>query len=145
MTIEFSEILNYLPHRHPFILVDRVVEIEAGKRIVGIKNVTGSEYYFPGHFPGQPVMPGVLIVEALAQCATILANYTEKESKAEVFFFAGIDKARFKRPVTPGDSIRLTVEVDKVKSRLWKVKGKAEVEGVVVAEADVTAMKAKAS
>ena len=145
MTIEFSEILNYLPHRHPFILVDRVVEIEAGKRIVGIKNVTGSEYYFPGHFPGQPVMPGVLIVEALAQCATILANYTEKESKAEVFFFAGIDKARFKRPVTPGDSIRLTVEVDKVKSRLWKVKGRAEVEGVVVAEADVTAMKAKAS
>ena len=145
MTIEFSEILNYLPHRHPFILVDRVVEIESGKRIVGIKNVTGSEYYFPGHFPGQPVMPGVLIVEALAQCATILANYTEKGSKAEVFFFAGIDKARFKKPVTPGDSIRLIVEVDKVKSRLWKVKGRAEVEGVVVAEANVTAMKAKAS
>ena len=141
MTIEFSEMLNYLPHRHPFILVDRVVEIESGKRIVGIKNVTGSEHYFPGHFPGQPVMPGVLIVEALAQCATILANYTEKESEASVFFFAGIDKARFKKPVTPGDTIHLIVEVDKVKSRLWRVNGRAEVEGVVVAEANVTAMK----
>lgn len=143
VTIEFSEMLNYLPHRHPFILVDRIVEIAEGERIAGIKNVTGSEYFFPGHFPGQPVMPGVLIVEALAQCATILANYTEKGAESEIFYFAGIEKARFKKPVTPGDTVHLIVEVDKVKSRLWKVNGRAEVDGLVVTEAAITAMKAK--
>lgn len=143
MIIEYQELQKYLPHRHPFILVDRIVEIESNARIVGIKNVTGSEYFFPGHFPGQPIMPGVLIVEALAQCATILANYSDKDDSTKIFYFAGIDKVRFKKPVIPGDSVRLTVNVERSRGRLWKVKGVAEVDNVIVCEASITAMMAK--
>ncbi|VAX16324.1 3-hydroxyacyl-[acyl-carrier-protein] dehydratase, FabZ form [hydrothermal vent metagenome] len=140
MIIEHHELGEYIPHRHPFLLVDRIIEIEANKKAVGIKNVTGSEYFFPGHFPGRPVMPGVLIVEALAQTAAVLAIYSTPENKGALIYFAGIDKARFKKPVAPGDVIRLEIEVIKTKSRLWKVKGEAYVEDSLVCGAGLTAM-----
>lgn len=140
MTIEHHELCEYIPHRHPFLLVDRIVEIEANKKAVGVKNVTGSEYFFPGHFPGQPVMPGVLMIEALAQTAAVLAIYSAPEYKGSIIYFAGIDGARFKKPVVPGDCLKLVVEVDKVKKRLWKVKASAMVEDEIVCQADLTAM-----
>jgi len=140
MIIEHHELHKYLPHRHPFLLVDRIVEIEAFQRAVGIKNVTGSEYFFPGHFPERPVMPGVLIIEALAQTAAALAIYSVPGEAGALIYFAAIDNARFKRPVVPGDTLRLLVEVDKTKSRLWKVKGRAFVGEELACEADLTAM-----
>jgi len=138
--IEHQELHKYIPHRHPFLLVDRVVEIEPFKRIVGIKNVTGSEYFFPGHFPGRPVMPGVLIIEALAQAAAVLAMYSNEKDQGKLVYFAAIDGARFKKPVEPGDTLRLEVDVEKTKSRMWKVKAAALVDGATVCEADLTAM-----
>lgn len=140
MTIEHHELCEYIPHRHPFLLVDRIVEIEANKKAVGVKNVTGSEYFFPGHFPGQPVMPGVLMIEALAQTAAVLAIYSAPEYKGSIIYFAGIDGARFKKPVVPGDCLKLVVEVDKVKKRLWKVKASAMVDDEIVCQADLAAM-----
>lgn len=142
-TLNHQELLDYLPHRHPFVLVDKVISIEANVSVVGIKNVTATESFFPGHFPGQPVMPGVLMVEAMAQLATILASYSTPENKGKIFFFAGIDKVRFKRPVTPGDTLTMTITILKAKSRLYKVAGKAEVDGEVACEAEITAMLAK--
>jgi beta-hydroxyacyl-ACP dehydratase FabZ len=140
MIIEHHELAEYIPHRHPFLLIDRIIEIEANKKAVGIKNITGSEYFFPGHFPERPIMPGVLIIEALAQTAAVLAIYSTPEHKGSLIFFAGIDKARFKKPVTPGDVVRLEVEVIKIKSRLWKVRGEAFVGDSLVCRADLTAM-----
>ena len=121
MIMDSTEIGKYIPHRHPFLLVDQVLEIEAYKRIVGIKNVTASEYFFPGHFPGSPVMPGVLMVEALAQLASILSVYSNEEFRGKLIFFAGIDKARFKRKVIPGDQLILTADVLRARGRLIKV------------------------
>ena len=140
MIIEHNELSKYIPHRHPFLLVDRIIEMEAFKKAVGIKNVTGSEYFFPGHFPGQPVMPGVLIIEALAQTAATLAMFSNEKDQGKLVYFAAIDNARFKKPVTPGDTLRLEVEVERAKSRMWKVKARALVDGALVCEADLTAM-----
>jgi 3-hydroxyacyl-[acyl-carrier-protein] dehydratase len=137
--MDINEILEHLPHRYPFVLVDRVISIELGKEIVAIKNVSINEPYFQGHFPNHPVMPGVLIVEAMAQVATILSFKTmnAKPSDDSVCYFAGIDKARFKKPVVPGDQIVMTVNINKFVRGVWKYTGVAKVNGIVVAEAEM--------
>ena len=135
--MDIRAILHTLPHRYPFLLIDRVIEVEAGKRIVAIKNVTVNEPFFQGHFPGAPVMPGVLIIEALAQAgaALLLRDMPDRDSK--LFLFTGIDGARFRRAVVPGDQLRLEVEVLQIRSRACKLRGVAEVDGQRAAEADL--------
>ena len=135
--MDIHEILEYLPHRYPFLLIDRVVEVVPGKSIHAYKNVTINEPFFVGHFPHHPVMPGVLILEALAQAAGILSFKTEdkKPTQSDVFYFAGIDDARFKRPVMPGDQLHLHVEIERQMRGVWKFKGEARVEGQLAAEA----------
>jgi 3-hydroxyacyl-[acyl-carrier-protein] dehydratase len=137
--MDIHEILRYLPHRYPIILVDRVLEMEAGKRIVALKNVTINEPVFTGHFPHYPVMPGVLIVEALAQAAAILSfvSLGKKSDPNSVYYFAGIDNARFKRPVGPGDQLRLEAELIREKRGIGQFSARALVDGQVVAEADL--------
>ena len=135
--LDIREILDSLPHRYPFLLVDRVLEIVPGRRIVAIKNVTFNEPFFQGHFPGAPVMPGVLIIEALAQAGAVLMLHDYAERKGKLVYFAGIDEARFRRVVGPGDRLHLTMEVVKLRSRTCKMKGVAEVEGEVAAEAEI--------
>ncbi len=137
--MDIQKILQTLPHRYPFVMVDRVLEIEPGVRIVALKNVTINEHYFAGHFPGTPVMPGVLIIEALAQAAAILTHRTLnlQEGDGTLFYFAGIDAARFKRPVTPGDQLRIEVEMVRVMRGIGKFKGRALVDGALVAEAEL--------
>jgi len=139
MSIDIHKILQTLPHRYPLILVDRVLEIEPGARIVALKNVSMNEPYFMGHFPGYPVMPGVLIIEAMAQAAAILTYITlgAKHGDGTLFYFAGIDAARFKRPVMPGDQLRLEVEMGRVKRGVGKFTGRALVEGQVAAETEM--------
>jgi len=138
-SMDIHEILEHLPHRYPFVLVDRVVSLDLGKEIVAIKNVSVNEPYFPGHFPYHPVMPGVLIVEAMAQAAAILSFKTmdTKPSDDSVYYFAGIDSARFKKPVSPGDQIVLNVKIDRILKGIWKYSGVATVDGAVVAEAQM--------
>ena len=135
--MDIHEILEYLPHRYPFLLIDRVVEVVPGKSIHADKNVTINEPFFVGHFPHHPVMPGVLIMEALAQAAGILSFKTEdkKPTQSDVFYFAGIDDARFKRPVMPGDQLHLHVEIERQMRGVWKFKGEARVDGQLAAEA----------
>ena len=135
--MDIHEILEYLPHRYPFLLIDRVVEVVPGKSIHAYKNVTINEPFFVGHFPHHPVMPGVLIMEALAQAAGILSFKTEdkKPTQSDVFYFAGIDDARFKRPVMPGDQLHLHVEIERQMRGVWKLKGEARVDGQLAAEA----------
>ncbi len=135
--MDIHEILEYLPHRYPFLLIDRVVAIEPGKSIHAYKNVTINEPFFVGHFPHHPVMPGVLIMEALAQAAGILSFKTEdkKPTQNDVFYFAGIDEARFKRPIMPGDQLHLHVEIERRMRGVWKFKGEARVDGQLAAEA----------
>ncbi len=138
-SMDIHEILEHLPHRYPFVLVDRVLSMELNKEIVAIKNVSVNEPYFPGHFPYHPVMPGVLIIEALAQAAAIL-SFKSTESKPDdksVYYFAGIDNARFKKPVLPGDQLVLKVSIDRILRGIWKYKGVASVDDVVVAEAEM--------
>ena len=137
--MDIHEILDHLPHRYPFILVDRVVSMELGKEITAIKNVTINEPYFPGHFSYHPVMPGVLIVEALAQAAALLSFKTmnTKPTEDSVYYFAGIDNARFKKPVNPGDQILLHVKIDRVLKGIWKYSGTATVDNETVAEANM--------
>lgn len=130
------QVQQVLPHRYPFLLVDRIIELEVDKRAVGIKNVTINDNFFPGHFPGRPVMPGVLIVEALAQVAGVLMLH-KKENKGKLAFFMSIDKVKFRKTVTPGDQLRLEVDVIRLKSKTGQVSGKAIVDGNVVAEADL--------
>jgi 3-hydroxyacyl-[acyl-carrier-protein] dehydratase len=135
--MDIREVLAQLPHRHPFLLVDRVIECVPGKRIEAIKNVTVNEPFFPGHFPGNPVMPGVIILEALAQAAGILAFKTagvvpDDNSR---FYFVGIDKARFRRPVVPGDRLVLKATLERAIRGIWKFDTVAEVDGQVVASA----------
>jgi beta-hydroxyacyl-ACP dehydratase FabZ len=133
--IDVVEIQNILPHRYPFLLVDRILEFEPGQRIVGIKNVTINEEFFQGHFPGKPVMPGVLIVEAMAQVGGVLLLREIEDRDSKLVYFMGIDGARFRKPVVPGDQIRFEVEILKRKSSTCKLQGKAFVDGALVAEA----------
>ena len=139
--LDVNEIMKILPHRFPFLMVDRVVEMDPGKKIVGIKNVTINEPFFPGHFPGHPVMPGVLIIEAMAQVAGILGILTYVESERnKITYFTGIDNAKFRRPVVPGDQLRLELEMISCKRGIWFFQGKAFVDGTLAAEAEVKAM-----
>jgi len=139
--IDIREIMKVLPHAYPFLLVDRIVEIEPGKRIVGIKNVTYNEPFFPGHFSGRPIMPGVLIIEAMAQTAGVLAfKSLPEEDQNKLVYFLGMDNAKFRKPVIPGDQLRLELEVTRHRQSIWGFKGKAFVDGKVVAEADLLAM-----
>lgn len=137
--MDIKEILEHLPHRYPFLLVDRVVDFEAGKSIHAYKNITFNEPFFTGHFPHHPVMPGVLIMEALAQAAGILSFKTmdTKPDNNSVFYFVGIDNARFKRPVVPGDQLHLHVEIVRQMRGIWKYKVEARVEDEVAAQAEL--------
>lgn len=137
--MEIRDVLEYLPHRYPFLLIDRVLVCEPGKRVVALKNVTINEPFFQGHFPHYPVMPGVLIVEAMAQAAAILTFHTEKAKADErsVYYFVGIDKARFKKPVVPGDSLNLDVTLNRQVRGIWKFDARALVADIVVAEAEL--------
>lgn len=136
--IDINEILKILPHRYPFLLVDKVAEFEAGKRAKGIKNVTINEPFFQGHFPGHPIMPGVLIIEAMAQVGGVLAFKSSNVANKAVYFM-GIDKARFRKPVLPGDRLELVLEVTKSRGSIWAFKGEAFVDGNLVAEAELMA------
>jgi len=137
--LDIRAILEHLPHRYPMLLVDRVLELEKGKRIVAVKNVSINEPFFTGHFPYLPVMPGLLQVEALAQAACILSFQTmgRVSDSSTVYYFVGIDSARFKRPVVPGDQLRLEVEILRISRSIWKYSGKATVDGQVAAEAEL--------
>jgi 3-hydroxyacyl-[acyl-carrier-protein] dehydratase len=138
--LDINEIMKILPHRPPFLLVDRIIEMEASKRIVGIKNVSINEPFFPGHFPGHPVMPGVLIIEAMAQVACVLAILSSDESvRSKVTYFAGIDSARFRKPVFPGDQLRFEMEAVNCKRGIWYFNGRAFVDGKLVTEAELKA------
>lgn len=138
--MDIHKILRSLPHRYPILLVDRVLEIDKGKRILALKNVSINEPYFVGHFPHRPVMPGVLMLEALAQAAALLAFDALDETPDEntVYYFAGIDGARFKRPVEPGDQLLLEVQLERMKARVFKFKARALVGQEVATEADLT-------
>ena len=138
--MDIHEILKRLPHRYPFLLVDRVIELEKGKRILALKNVTMNEPFFTGHFPHRPVMPGVMMLEALAQAAALLAIETLEITLDDqtVFYFAGIDAARFKRPVEPGDQLMLDVTLDRMKAGVCKFKARGLVGEEVAVEADLT-------
>ena len=131
------EVMKILPHRYPMLLVDRILEIDDGKRIVGLKNVSANEQFFQGHFPGAPVMPGVLIVEAMAQCGAVLFLRDLPDRDTKLFLFGGVDKARFRRPVVPGDTLVITVTPVRVGNRVQKMHGEAHVEGQLAAEADI--------
>jgi len=138
--LDVNEIMKILPHRPPFLLVDRITEMEPGKRIVGLKNVTINEPFFTGHFPGHPVMPGVLIIEAMAQVACVLAILSSDESvRSKVTYFAGIDNAKFRKPVFPGDQLRLELEAVTCKRGIWYFNGKAYVDDKLVTEAELKA------
>jgi 3-hydroxyacyl-[acyl-carrier-protein] dehydratase len=141
--MDIHQILEHLPHRYPFLLVDRVLTLEPGKSIHAYKNVTINEPFFQGHFPHHPVMPGVLIMEALAQAAGILSFKTmgEKPSEDSVFYFVGIDDARFKKPVMPGDQLHLHVEIERQMRGIWKYKAEARVDGDMVAGATLMCAK----
>jgi 3-hydroxyacyl-[acyl-carrier-protein] dehydratase len=137
--MDINEILEHLPHRYPMLLVDRVLECEPGKRILALKNVTINEHFFVGHFPHHPVMPGVLVIEALAQTAAILSFRTlgTKPDDKSVYYFVGIDEARFKRPVLPGDQLLLEVAAERNMRGLWKFSGQARIGDAVAAEAKI--------
>ncbi len=137
MSMNIHDILKKLPHRYPFLMVDRVLELEHGKRIKALKNVTANEPYFLGHFPRRPVMPGVMMLEALAQAAALL-SFDALDAKADdnsLYYFAGIDSARFKRPVEPGDQMILDVTLDRMKSNIFKFRARASVDGETAVEA----------
>lgn len=137
MMLNTQQIKEIIPHRYPFLLVDRILEVEEGKRAVGIKNVTANEEFFNGHFPEYPVMPGVLIVEALAQVSAVIMLMKD-ENRGKIGLFAGIDRCRFKKQVQPGDQLRLEVEMTKVRGLIAKANAIATVDREVVCEADVT-------
>lgn len=135
-----DEIRALIPHRYPFLLVDRVREWNAGERIVAIKNVTINEPFFEGHFPGRPIMPGVLILEALAQAGCVLSLKSAPAGGKPVVYLTGVDGAKFRKPVVPGDQLRLEITVVKKRPPFWKMQGQAYVEADLVCEAEMTAM-----
>jgi len=137
--MNINEVKNFLPHRYPFLLIDRVIDFEIGKRLIAIKNVSFNEPQFTGHFPRQPIMPGVLIIEALAQATGILAFKSEvgRPQEGQIYMLVGVDNARFKRMVEPGDQLKLEVEVLTVKRGIWKFKCIAFVDGNVVTSAEL--------
>lgn len=135
-----EEIMKVLPHRYPFLLVDRIVELEGMKRVVGIKNVTINEPFFQGHFPGHPIMPGVLIIEAMAQVGGMLLLGAVPDPDTKVVYFMSLDNVKFRRPVKPGDQLRFELEMQQVRGPVCKMRGLARVDGEVVAEADMAAM-----
>jgi len=140
-TLNITEIMAILPHRYPFLLIDRVIDMEPKTRVVAIKNVTANEPHFPGHFPDYPIMPGVLQVEAMAQAggALLLGEYSLEERADKLMVFTGIENARFRRPVTPGDTLRIEVTVENWRSRAVKMRGECTVDGKVVSDAVFTA------
>jgi beta-hydroxyacyl-ACP dehydratase FabZ len=143
LPLNYEDIIEILPHRYPFLLVDRITELEFGKKVVGIKNVTCNEPFFQGHFPGSPIMPGVLILEAMAQVGGILARLTVKEESGrepmDLPFFVAMDKVKFRKPVVPGDQIVFEIIPLRTGSKIWRVAGKAFVNEVLVAQAELTA------
>lgn len=134
--LDITQIKEIIPHRYPFLLIDKILEVEEGKKAIGIKNVTANEEFFNGHFPDYPVMPGVLIVEALAQVGAV-AMLKKEENRGRLAFFTGIDKCRFKKQVKPGDQLRLEVEMLRIKGPIGKGKGIATVEGELVCETEI--------
>ncbi|MGE8207067.1 3-hydroxyacyl-ACP dehydratase FabZ [Heyndrickxia sp. NPDC080065] len=134
--LDIQQIKEIIPHRYPFLLIDQILEVEEGKKAIGIKNVTGNEEFFNGHFPDYPVMPGVLIVEALAQVGAV-AMLKMEENKGKLAFFAGIDNCRFKRQVRPGDQLKLEVEIIRLKGPVGKGKGIATVNGEIACETEI--------
>jgi len=146
MPMDVNAIMKILPHRYPFLLVDRIVELEHGKRCVGIKNVSINEPFFPGHFPGHPVMPGVLIVEAMAQVAGIMAYLaSDEETRKKVSYFMAIDSAKFRKPIMPGDQLQIEITTTMNRRGIWGVDGKAFVDGKLVTEASLKATFAPAA
>jgi 3-hydroxyacyl-[acyl-carrier-protein] dehydratase len=137
LPLEAADIMRIIPHRYPFLMVDRIVELEPGKRVVGIKQVTANEPQFTGHFPGRPIMPGVLMVEALAQTAGVCVMSLD-EYRGKLGLFAGIDDCRFRRMVVPGDALRLEVTVEKLRGMFGRVRGVASVDGEVAVEATLS-------
>ncbi len=140
--MDISKIMNYLPHRYPFLLVDRILEVEGNKRIVGLKNVTINEPFFQGHFPGHPIMPGVLIIEAIAQVGGMLlmSHFEGQNIDDKVVYFMSLDNVKFRRPVVPGDQIRFELEMLQFRGKTCKMKGVGYVDGQVVAEAEMMVM-----
>jgi len=140
--LTINEVMNFLPHRYPFLMIDRILEFEANKRIVGLKNVTINEPFFQGHFPGHPIMPGVLLLEAMAQTGGVMAlmSLPAEEVKKKVLYFMSIDKVKFRKPVTPGDQVRFELIMIRSRGTIKSFKAVATVDGVVVAEAEMMAM-----
>jgi len=140
--LDITQIMDVLPHRYPFLLVDRILEIEMGKRIIGFKNVTINEPFFQGHFPGHPIMPGVLLLEAMAQTGGVLAlkSIPAEEVKKKVIYFMSIDKAKFRKPVLPGDQVRFEIDVIRQRGNIMSLQAVAKVDGATVAEAEMMAM-----
>jgi 3-hydroxyacyl-[acyl-carrier-protein] dehydratase len=140
MTFAIQEILEFLPHRYPFLLIDRVIEFEPTKRLVAIKNVTINEPFFQGHFPGHPIMPGVLVVEAMAQAGAIIMLNEIADRDKKLIVFTGIERAKFRQSVTPGDQLRIEVDVLSFRTRAGRIEGKAYVDGKMACEATLTCM-----
>jgi 3-hydroxyacyl-[acyl-carrier-protein] dehydratase len=140
MTFTIQEIMDFLPHRYPFLLIDRIVEFERTKRVVAIKNVTMNEHFFQGHFPGAPIMPGVLVIEAMAQAGAVLMLSEMEDRHSKLAVFTGIEGAKFRRSITPGDQIRIEVDVVSFRTRAGKMAGKAYVEDKLACEATLTCM-----
>ena len=140
--LTINEVMDFLPHRYPFLMIDRILEFEADKRIVGLKNVTINEPFFQGHFPGHPIMPGVLLLEGMAQTGGVMAlmSLPAEEGKKKVLYFMSIDKAKFRKPVTPGDQVRFELTLIKSRGPIKSLKGVATVDGAVVAESEMMAM-----
>ena len=139
--IDLQRIMEMIPHRHPFLMIDKVVDVVANQQATGIKNVSIDEYYFKGHFPARPVMPGVLIIEAMAQTAAVLVVHTlGPEAEGKLVYFMSVDNARFRRPVVPGDTLKVHVTALRNRGNVWKFEGQAKVDGKLCAEATYAAM-----